>query len=145
MQFKPDVKVTTEEYLRTYYTFNLGDIAFEGHQSKEFKFGRFVENDLGNGIVSHIFAVFRPIVNYDLNFRKYLINNEGIMHGILSRSTKASTMMHDLVTNDFLKEEIIVPSIEEQIRIGECFKYIDNLLTLHQRKFYLREICSFMK
>ena len=116
MQFKPDVKVTTEEYLRTYYTFNLGDIAFEGHQSKEFKFGRFVENDIGNGIVSHIFAVFRPIVNYDLNFWKYLINNEGIMQGILSRSTKASTMMHDLVTNDFLKEEIIVPSIEEQIR-----------------------------
>lgn len=134
MQFKPDVKVTTEEYLRTYYTFNLGDIAFEGHQSKEFKFGRFVENDIGNGIVSHIFAVFRPIVNYDLNFWKYLINNEGIMQGILSRSTKASTMMHDLVTNDFLKEEIIVPSIEEQIRIGECFKYIDNLLTLHQHK-----------
>ena len=56
------------------------------------------------------------------------------MQGILSRSTKASTMMHDLVTNDFLKEEIIVPSIEEQIRIGECFKYIDNLLTLHQHK-----------
>ena len=145
MQFKPDVKVTTEEYLRTYYTFNLGDIAFEGHQSKEFKFGRFVENDIGNGIVSHIFAVFRPIVNYDLNFWKYLINNEGIMQGILSRSTKASTMMHDLVTNDFLKEEIIVPSIEEQIRIGECFKYIDNLLTLHQRKCdEIKEVKKFM-
>ncbi|MEE1010145.1 MAG: restriction endonuclease subunit S [Agathobacter sp.] len=145
MQFKPDVKVTTEEYLRTYYTFNLGDIAFEGHQSKEFKFGRFVENDIGNGIVSHIFAVFRPIVNYDLNFWKYLINNEGIMQGILSRSTKASTMMHDLVTNDFLKEEIIVPSIEEQIRIGECFKYIDNLLTLHQRKCdELKKVKKFM-
>ena len=67
MQFKDDVKVSTTEYLKTYYTFNVGDIAFEGHQSKEFRFGRFVENDIGNGIVSHIFAVFRPIVEYDLN------------------------------------------------------------------------------
>ena len=66
MQFKNDVKVSTTEYLKTYYTFKLGDIAFEGHQSKEFRYGRFVENDIGNGIVSHIFAVFRPIQEYDL-------------------------------------------------------------------------------
>ena len=61
MQFKEDVRVSTDEYLKTYYTFSLGDIAFEGHQSKEFRYGRFVENDIGDGIVSHIFAVFRPI------------------------------------------------------------------------------------
>ena len=47
MQFKNDVKVSTTEYLKTYYTFKLGDIAFEGHQSKEFRYGRFVENDIG--------------------------------------------------------------------------------------------------
>ena len=39
MQFKNDVKVSTTEYLKTYYTFKLGDIAFEGHQSKEFRYG----------------------------------------------------------------------------------------------------------
>ena len=100
MQFKNDVKVSTTEYLKTYYTFKLGDIAFEGHQSKEFRYGRFVENDIGNGIVSHIFAVFRPIQEYDLYFWKYAINNETLMQRILARSTKASTMMHDLVTND---------------------------------------------
>lgn len=66
MQFKNDVKVSTTEYLKTYYTFKLGDIAFEGHQNKEFRYGRFIENDIGNGIVSHIFAVFRPIQEYDL-------------------------------------------------------------------------------
>ena len=104
MQFKNDVKVSTTEYLKTYYTFKLGDIAFEGHQSKEFRYGRFVENDIGNGIVSHIFAVFRPIQEYDLYFWKYAINNETLMQRILARSTKASTMMHDLVTNDFLNE-----------------------------------------
>ena len=134
MQFKPDIKVTTKEYLKTYFTFNVGDIAFEGHQSKEFKFGRFVENDIGNGIVSHIFAVFRPITEYDLQFWKYAINNESLMQNILSRSTKASTMMHDLVTNDFLKEKFSVPSLEEQRKIGSFLNKLDNLITLHQRE-----------
>ena len=134
MQFKDDVKVSTAEYLKTYYTFNLGDIAFEGHQSKEFRFGRFVENDIGNGIVSHIFTVFRPITEFDLQFWKYAINNEMLMQQILSRSTKASTMMHDLVTDDFLNETFLVPSLDEQKQIGACLYSLDNLITLHQRK-----------
>lgn len=134
MQFKEDVKVSTAEYLKTYYTFNLGDIAFEGHQSKEFRYGRFVENDIGNGIVSHIFAVFRPIREYDLHFWKYAINNEALMQRILSRSTKASTMMHDLVTNDFLNETFLVPSLDEQRRIGVFLDTLDHVITLHQRK-----------
>lgn len=134
MQFKEDVQVSTAEYLKTYYTFNLGDIAFEGHQSKEFRYGRFVENDIGNGIVSHIFAVFRPIQEYDLYFWKYAINNETLMQRILGRSTKASTMMHDLVANDFLNETFLVPSIDEQKQIGSLFNKLDHLITLHQRK-----------
>jgi len=134
MQFKNDVKVSTTEYLKTYYTFKLGDIAFEGHQSKEFRYGRFVENDIGNGIVSHIFAVFRPIQEYDLYFWKYAINNETLMQRILARSTKASTMMHDLVTNDFLNETFLVPSVKEQKQIGAFLNKLDNIITLHQRQ-----------
>ena len=134
MQFKDDVRVSTADYLRTYYTFNVGDIAFEGHQSKEFRYGRFVENTIGNGIVSHIFSVFRPTSDYDLSFWKYAINNERLMQPILSRSTKASTMMHDLVTTDFLNETFLVPSLEEQWKIGEFLINLDRLITLHQRK-----------
>ena len=139
MQFKEDVKVSTAEYLKTYYTFNLGDIAFEGHQSKEFRYGRFVENDIGNGIVSHIFAVFRPIREYDLYFWKYAINNETLMQRILSRSTKASTMMHDLVTKDFLNEMFLVPSFDEQRQIGVFLDTLDHLITLHHHEEFCTE------
>ena len=134
MQFKPDITVSSEDYLKTYYTFKVGDIAFEGHHSKDFMFGRFVENDIGDGIVSHIFAVFRPIEDYDLYYWKYAIHNESIMRPVLSKSTKASTMMHDLVTNDFLNESILVPSLDEQKKIGAYLNNLDNLITLHQRK-----------
>ena len=143
MQYRPDIKVTDIEYLRTYNVLKLGDIAFEGHQSKEFRYGRFVENDIGDGIVSHIFAVFRPKTDYDLMFWKYAINNERIMRPVLVRCTKASTMMNDLVTKDFLEESILVPDIEEQKKIGTALSEIDRLISLQQEE--LKKLQSFKK
>ena len=32
------------------------------------------------------------------------------------------------------KLEFMFPTYEEQVRIGDCFKHIDNIITLHQRK-----------
>lgn len=134
MQYRPDIQVTDVEYLRTYNVLKLGDIAFEGHQSKEFRYGRFVENDIGDGIVSHIFAVFRPKMNYDLKFWKYAINNEQVMRRVLVRCTKASTMMNDLVIKDFLGESILVPDIKEQKKIGTALADIDRLISLYQQQ-----------
>ena len=135
MYFKSDSFITDKEYLRTYNVFHLGDIAFEGNKSKNFAHGRFVENTIGDGIVSHVFDVFRPKIKYNLLFWKYAINNERLMGGILVRSTKASTMMTNLVANDFLQETILVPSLEEQKKIGSILENVDNLITLHQRKY----------
>ena len=134
MYFKEDVKDSSEEYMRTYNIMRLGDIAFEGNKSKNYAHGRFVENTIGDGIVSHVFDVFRPIVDYDLFFWKYFINNESVMGRIMTRCTKASTMMTNLVASDFLKEEILVPSIDEQKEIGKYLDTLDHFITLHQRK-----------
>ena len=135
MYFKEDVKESNEDYMRTYNVMRLGDIAFEGNKSKNFSHGRFVENTIGDGIVSHVFDVFRPVMNYDLLFWKYLVNNENVMGRIMTRCTKASTMMTNLVAKDFLNEDILVPTIEEQSKIGECIDKIDHLITLHHRKY----------
>ena len=135
MYYKSDSRITDDNYLSTYNVFELGDIAFEGNRSKNFAHGRFVENTIGSGIVSHVFDVFRPIMEkYDLQFWKYAINNESIMGRVLVRCTKASTMMTNLVVNDFLREIFLLPSYEEQKRIGDFLLQIDNLITLHQRK-----------
>ena len=40
MYFLQDVNNSDDDYLRTYNVFRLGDIAFEGHSSKEFAHGR---------------------------------------------------------------------------------------------------------
>ena len=134
MYFNPAVYVTEDSYLATYNVMRLGDIAFEGNRSKRFAHGRFVENTIGDGIVSHVFKVFRHIGdNYDLSYWKYAINNEKLMRDVLTRSTKASTMMHELVTADFLEESTLVPSLNEQRAIGAAIDSIDRLITLHQR------------
>ena len=135
MYFKSDVKQSDDDYMRSYNIMRLGDIAFEGNKSKHFAHGRFVENTIGDGIVSHVFDVFRPIADYDLLFWKYLINYEGVMGRIMTRCTKASTMMTNLVADDFLAESILVPSIQEQEKIGAFLDKLDSFITLHQRKY----------
>ena len=134
MYFKKDVIVGSEEYLKTYNVFKLGDIAFEGHTNKEYRYGRFVENTIGDGIVSHIFDVFTPKINLDINFWKDLIKYEPIMGPILRRCTKASRMMSNLTTKKFLEEQILCPTLEEQKFIGEFIVSLDKNITLHQRK-----------
>ena len=142
MYFKPVSYISDEEYLKSYNVMNLGDIAFEGNKSKDYAHGRFVENTIGDGIVSQVFIVLKPISKqYDLQFWKYLINYERIMGPILLRSTKHSTMMTDLVVSDFLKESVLVPSYEEQIEIGKILSSLDRQITLHtQRLEKLKQI-----
>ena len=44
MYFKPVSYISDDEYLKSYNVMSLGDIAFEGNKSKNFAFGRLVEN-----------------------------------------------------------------------------------------------------
>ena len=126
MYFKPDAKISDDEYLRTYNIFRYGDIAFEGNKSKNYAFGRFVENTIGDGIVSHVFVVFRPVQpSHNLGYWKYAINNENVMGRILARCTKKTTMMTNLVAEDFLEEEILCPSAEEQTKISTFLELLD--------------------
>ena len=119
MYFKPDARISDPEYLRTYNIFKYGDIAFEGNKSKSYANGRFVENTIGDGIVSHVFNVLRPISSkHNLEYWKYAINNENVMGRILARCTKKTTMMTNLVTADFLEQEICCPIEPEQQKIA---------------------------
>ena len=52
MSYKDDGNGASESSLSTYKVIRVGDIAFEGHTNKQFRFGRFVVNDIGTGIMS---------------------------------------------------------------------------------------------
>ena len=134
MSFKTDGNGAADTSLANYKRLRTGDIAFEGHTSKEFRYGRLVLNDVGDGIMSPRFSALRPLHEMPINFWKYYIHYEPIMRKVLVNSTKAGTMMNELVINEFLQGSILVPSMAEQQAIGRFFKQLDTLITLHQRK-----------
>ncbi|EFN3131932.1 restriction endonuclease subunit S, partial [Listeria monocytogenes] len=68
MYFVEPNKVLSNNIDTRTYVMRKGDIAFEGHSNTDFKFGRFVANDIGPGIVSELFPVYRHKTNYDNNY-----------------------------------------------------------------------------
>ena len=136
MYYKKDNVKSDDNYMKTYNIFRLGDIAFEGNKSKKFTFGRFVENTIGDGIVSHVFEVFRPISNGDITYWKYAIHNEDFIAPILMKSTVKATMMNNLIAKDFLKQRVPVPQLSEQQKIGNLLSKVDQLIELENKKLH---------
>ena len=135
MYFQDPEKVQSNNLDTRTYVMQRGDIAFEGHPNSEFKFGRFVLNDIGTGIISELFPIYRPIVEYDLNFWKYAIQLERIMAPIFAKSiTSSGNSSNKLDQNHFLKQTITTPTVDEQKAIGSFFENISNLIVLYQRK-----------
>ncbi|MHB9439251.1 restriction endonuclease subunit S, partial [Schaalia turicensis] len=123
-----------EESLPNYKVIRVGDVAFEGHTNKEFAYGRFVVNDLIDGIMSPRFTCLRPKHGYPVSLWKYYIHSEQVMREMLVRATKSGTMMNELVLEDLFKQPILVPPSSEQELIGSFFSRLDSLITLHQRE-----------
>ena len=134
MKFKPEGNGASVDSLDGYKVLRLGDIAYEGHKNKQFSFGRFLLNDIGDGIMSPRFTTLRPITPMDINFWKQYIIYEPIMKHLLVKSTKLGTMMNELVQEDLFKLSLVTPSDKEQQQIGTLFKQLDDTITLHQRK-----------
>ena len=137
MKYRSEGNGASENSLPSYKVLREGDIAFEGHTSKEFSYGRFVLNDIGNGIMSPRFTTLRPIQKLPIKFWKQYINYEPVMRYPIVNSTKLGTMMNELVVDEFFRQSIPVPNVAEQGKIGTFFKQLDNLITLHQRKLDL--------
>lgn len=126
-----------DDYMKTYNVIHVGDILFEGHTSKQFAFGRFVLDDYRDGIVSHVFDIYRPKAKMNLSFWKYYIHDENVMRPILVRATSNARMLNALSSSEFLKQSVFVPSENEQAKIGNLLEQIDSTIALHQRKLEL--------
>lgn len=135
MYFKADANIGDKEYLKSYNVFRLGDIAYEGNKSANYAYGRFVENTIGDGIVSHVFDVYSPISkDHCFGYWKYAINYERIMRPVLEKSTIKSTMMTNLIAKDFLKQKTLVPTPAEQQKIAECLEAEDRMISVQEQK-----------
>ena len=134
MKLNPVERNSTDDYMKTYNVLYYGDIAFEGNKSKNYSFGRFVLNDVQDGIVSHVFISFRPKVEMNIDFMKIYINNENVMKHHLVKATTKTLMMTTLNVHDMNKQFLVIPNIDEQAKIGMFFKKLDDNIALHQKK-----------
>ena len=137
MRFKEEGNGASEDSLASYKVLREGDVAFEGHTSKQFAFGRFVLNDIGDGIMSPRFTTLRPTQDMPIAFWKQYIHYEPIMRYPIVHSTKLGTMMNELVVDEFLNQSVLVPSVAEQLKIGQLLTLVDNLIAANQRKLDL--------
>ena len=124
----PD-KVTSNNIDTRTYVMRLGDMAFEGHPNSEFLFGRFVVNDIGDGVISELFPVYRHKTDYVLKYWKYAIQIESVMAHIYRRSiTSSGASSNKLNDDDFLNESILVPCLEEQQKIADFLSAYDETI-----------------
>ena len=135
MYFQDPEKVQSNNIDTRTYVMRVGDIAFEGHPNREFKFGRFVANDIGDGVVSELFPIYRHKLEYDNDFWKRAIQIERMMAPIYAKSiTSSGNSSNKLDEKHFSREIIPVPEISEQKKIGSLFRQLDTFLTLQQRE-----------
>lgn len=87
-----------------------------------------------NYVFSTGYAQMRPLV--DGRFLLCLVQNESFVSVVLDNCT--GTSYPAINSNDLAQIEVYLPSeTQEQKQIGDYFKDIDNLITLHQRKYEL--------
>ena len=124
--------LVTDTENKLYKRTEFGDFIYS---SNNLETGSIGLNKYGKACISPVYSIFHPTGIADSNFlgrrlvRKDFINSmvkwrQGVIYG--------QWRIHE---SDFLKIEISVPSVKEQRQIGTFLDYLDNLITLHQRKY----------
>ena len=103
------------------------------------------ENDAGK-LVSHRFPQFSFSNNQYPQFYKYVIMDDSFRHHLWLASPGGAGRNRVLKIDEMLTYKMQYPSMEEQKRIYAFFDRLDNLITLHQRKYtYIYIIAYFQK
>ena len=76
--------------------------------------------------------IIRPTENLLPSFLALSISN-GSAHRAMSKRAQGKSVVH-LHNEDLAQIDLKYPSVEEQSKITACINWVDNLITLHQRK-----------
>ena len=98
-----------------------------------------------HGIISPAYKVYE-LINCDPLFMQAWVKQDKTKDFFLKASTEgASICRKNIVWEELYKQELPVPKINEQVKIGAFFQNLDNLITLHQRKCdTLKELKKYM-
>ena len=155
MYYQAPEKVQSNNIDTRTYVMRYGDIAFEGHPNEDFMYGRFVLNDIGDGVISELFPIYRFKQDYVLKYWKYAIQVEKVMAQVYRKAiTSSGASSNKLNEEDFLRESIRVPCLEEQQKIADFLSSVDEVIASSEeevanletqkkaamKKFFSREV-----
>lgn len=85
-----------------------------------------------HGIISPAYKVYE-LVGCNPLFMQAWVKKDSTKDFFLKASTEgASVCRKNIVWEELYKQELPIPNIEEQTKVGEYFNSLDNLITLHQ-------------
>ena len=87
-----------------------------------------------HGIISPAYKVYE-LINCDPTFMQAWVKMDSTKAFFDRASTeRASICRKNIIWTDLYRQELAIPSIAEQKKIGSFFSHLDHLITLHQRK-----------
>lgn len=89
-----------------------------------------------HGIISPAYKVYE-LVGCNPLFMQAWVKKGSTKDFFLKASTEgASVCRKNIVWEELYKQELPVPSIEEQVKVGDYFSNLDHLITLHRRAYH---------
>ena len=112
-----------------------GDVVYTKSPLKSNPYGIIKTNKGKTGIVSTLYAVYKPKNNVGAEFVQIYFELDSrmnsYMHPLVNKGAKNDMKVSD---ENALKGSVIFPKIDEQKAISKYFAHLDHLITLHQRK-----------
>ncbi len=132
--------------VENYGIVNEGDVVYTKSPLKANPYGIIKTNKGKAGIVSTLYAVYKPKENTDSNFVQIYFELDSrmnsYMHPLVNKGAKNDMKVSD---ENALKGNVTFPKINEQKAISNFITELDHLITLHQRKCEkLKELKKFM-
>ena len=133
-------RVASRDVSNYYLVFN-GEFAYNKSTSDGFPYGAVKRLDLyKKGVLSTLYIVFciknKKKTNSD--FLTFFFDTDRWHKGVYERAAEGARNhgLLNISADDFFDIDLSLPKSEqEQAVIGEYFKQLDNLITLHQRKY----------
>ena len=118
-----------------YDVIHKGEVVYTKSPLKSNPYGIIKTNKRETGIVSTLYAVYKPKDTCFANFVEDYFNSDSRTNRYLSPLISKGAKNTINVSDDKALDGIVIfPSTEEQRKISTYFEKLNNLITLHQRK-----------
>lgn len=130
-----DKDISNEKNLDGYYVVRPDDFVYNPRISNLAPVGPIKRNKLGRtGVMSPLYYVFRTHGVDKIYLEKYFSSNSWHIFMKLNGDSGARSDRFAIKDSLFREMPIPIPSIEEQTKIGDFFKQLDDTIALHQQE-----------